>query len=92
MVSKTKERRKSGINTSEPLAGDVGNVSNLSDTEKLKALWLKECHKFTYDPFEKSLDFRRLTDYKLNKRVICTLTRLRSSCGHIHARKQGALG
>ena len=72
MVSKTKERRKSGINTSEPLAGDVGNLSNLSDTEKLKALWLKECHKFTYDPFEKSLDFRnrRPMDYKLNNRVM----------------------
>ena len=46
------------------------NIS--TDLMNLEALWAKESHKFTFNPFHKSLDFRhrRPTDYKLNKRVI----------------------
>ena len=64
------KKKDSGHNSIKVSASD--EPSDLSDMSNLKRLWSEESHRFTYNPFDKTLDFRqrRPTDYKLNKRVI----------------------
>ena len=47
------------------------NKKQLED-DILEEKWQQESHKFVFNPFSKTIDFRhrRPTDYKLNKRVM----------------------